>query len=101
MKMSPLHLNLCSLKPYSTLIAMVICLHAPPSRLQAQSWYNTAWTNRKPITIYHGQVSGSSNLTNFPVLISLPSDSNLATGAQSSGNDILFTASDGTTKLNH
>jgi hypothetical protein len=31
----------------------------------------------------------------------LPADSNLAAVAQSSGNDILFTASDGVGKLNH
>jgi hypothetical protein len=34
------------------------------------------------------------------VLVSV-TDSNLASSAQSSGNDILFTASDGVTKLNH
>jgi RHS repeat-associated protein len=65
------------------------------------SWYNTSWTYRKAITISSSQVSGSSNLTNFPALISWSSDSNLASGAQSNGNDILFTATDGVTKLNH
>src|ERR1700723_1301961 len=44
--------------------------------LEAQPWYNSSWSYRKPITINDSQVSGSSNLTNFPVLISLPSDSN-------------------------
>ena len=68
---------------------------------QAQSWYNTSWTHRKQITIAHGQVSGGSALTNFPALISEASDSDLAASAQSNGNDILFTASDGATKLNH
>jgi RHS repeat-associated protein len=64
------------------------------------AWYNTAWSSRKPVTIAHGQVSGSSNLTNFPMLFSV-TDSNLAASAQANGNDILFTASDGVTKLNH
>jgi RHS repeat-associated protein len=64
------------------------------------SWYNTAWGFRKLVTIAHGQVSGSSNLTNFPMLSSV-TDSNLAASAQANGNDILFTASDGVTKLNH
>ena len=64
-------------------------------------WYNTAWSYQKAITIGHTQVSGSSNLTNFPVLISLVADSNLAANAQSGGNDILFTDSSGTNKLNH
>ena len=35
------------------------------------------------------------------VLISLASDSNLASSAQTNGNDILFTDSSGTSKLNH
>ena len=70
------------------------------------SWYNTAWTNRKAITIHHARVSGASNLVNFPVLVSV-TDTNLmsvANGgnvAESNGNDILFTASDGATKLAH
>ncbi len=69
-------------------------------------WYNSGWTNRKPVTISHTQVSGSSNLTNFPVLFSV-TDVNLKTVAnggsvgKSDGTDILFTASDGVTKLNH
>lgn len=66
-----------------------------------QSWYNSSWTYRKPITISHGKVSGSTNLTNLPVLISLASDSNLAASAQTSGNDVLFTDSSGTNQLNH
>ncbi len=57
---------------------------------------------RKAITISHTRnVSGSSSLSNFPVLISLATDSDLAAHAQSSGNDILFTDSTGTNKLNH
>lgn len=65
------------------------------------NWYSSAWSYRKPITINATQVSGSSNLTNFPVLISLSSDSNLASSAQAGGNDILFTDSSGINKLPH
>ena len=70
------------------------------------SWYNASWSNRKSITIDHTKVSGSSNLTNFPVLISV-TDANLKTVAnggsvgKTDGTDILFTTSDGMTKLNH
>jgi hypothetical protein len=64
-------------------------------------WYNVSWSNRKAITIDHTKVSGSSSLTNFPVLISLPNDTDLEAVAQANGNDILFTAADGTTKLSH
>jgi YD repeat-containing protein len=65
------------------------------------AWYNSSWTYRKPITISHSNVSGSSNLTNFPVLISLTSDTDLQAHAQANGNDILFTDSSGTAKLSH
>jgi len=70
------------------------------------NWYSGLWSARKPITINHSQVAGTSNLSNFPVLVSL-ADANLATAANGgsvgtvNGNDILFTASDGATKLNH
>jgi hypothetical protein len=63
-----------------------------------QAWYNASWLYRKTITINHAKVA--AHLSNFPVLVSI-TDAGLATSAQSSGNDILFTASDGVTKLNH
>ena len=68
--------------------------------INSNSWYSAGgtWNYRKMLTINHGQVAGS--LTNFPVLISV-TDSDLAAGAQASGNDILFMAADGLTKLNH
>jgi hypothetical protein len=65
---------------------------------------NTAYNSygyQRTITIAHAKVSASSNLTNFPVLISLAADADLAAHAQSSGNDILFTDSSGINKLNH
>ncbi|MDO8716166.1 MAG: DUF2341 domain-containing protein, partial [Dehalococcoidales bacterium] len=58
-----------------------------------------AWNYRKSITIDHTKVS--ANLTDFPVLVSLASDADLASDAMDNGNDILFTSSDGTTELNH
>jgi hypothetical protein len=64
------------------------------------SWYNAAWTSRKTIDVSYMQVVGGANLTNYPLLVSV-TDPDLAAGAQPSGNDILFTASDGVTKLNH
>ncbi len=66
---------------------------------QTANWYNSAWAYRKQITIDHTKVNASQ--TNFPVLISESSDADLQSYAQPSGNDILFTASDGITKLNH
>ena len=56
------------------------------------------WAYRKKITIDYTKVETS--LTNFPVLISI-TDSDLKDDAQNDGDDIKFTASDGTTQLDH
>ena len=84
--------------PTSTTPAMISCpTHGSPRPVPA--WYSCAWGYRKAITIDHARVPGSQ--TNFWVLISLPSDPGLSEKAQPSGNYILFTAADGTTKLPH
>ncbi|MEO6719375.1 MAG: DUF2341 domain-containing protein, partial [Ferruginibacter sp.] len=70
-----------------------------PTSLQAQAWYNGSWLYRKAITIDYTKV-GTGPHTNFPALISR-ADADLQTKALASGNDILFTLSDGTTKLDH
>ena len=68
-------------------------------------WYNYPstgkcyWQYRKSITIDGSKVAGT--LSSFPVLISLSSDTGLSGSTQSTGNDILFTDSAGTTKLDH
>ena len=62
-------------------------------------WYDCAWGYRKNITIDHTKVSATQS--NFPVLVSLTGDSDLSKYALANGNDILFTAADGTTKLSH
>lgn len=74
--------------------------------IPSSHWYNTNWSYRKKITIDHTKVSGSSSLSNFPVEISITNADLKSTGnggkvAKSNGEDILFTKSDGTTKLNH
>ncbi len=71
---------------------------------QTPSRYNTAWGYRKSITINHAQVSGS--VANFPVLFSrtdsdFKSVANGGKVGRTDGGDILFTSSDGVTKLNH
>src|SRR5574341_919689 len=69
------------------------------------SWYGT-WTYRKRITIDRTKVAGAAALSSFPVLYSV-TDANLRTVAngggvgKNDGTDILFTAADGATKLNH
>jgi predicted glutamine amidotransferase len=61
------------------------------------AWWNINWEFRKPITIYHSNVT--SDLTNFPVLVNI-TDSDLATKAQVDGDDIVFTDPSGL-KLDH
>ena len=62
-------------------------------------WYDSAWTYRKMITIDNTKVP--ETLSDFPVLINLTTDTDLANNAQSDGDDILFTSADGVTKLSH
>ena len=64
-------------------------------------WYDTNWNYRKTITIQSGQVSNGPH-TNFPMLVSIASDSDLVANiAQSNGGDIIFTNEDGTIKFAH
>jgi hypothetical protein len=58
----------------------------------------TDWSFKKKITIDHTKVD--ADLTDFPVLIHVDSDADLAAGAQADGDDILFT-DDTDTKLDH
>jgi len=63
-------------------------------------WWNTQWPYRKLITIDHTLVS--ADLTNFPVLLSEPTDPDIAAAAQTNGQDIVFIRyDDNTTILNH
>lgn len=61
-------------------------------------WYDLSWNYRKKITIDYTKVGG--DLNNFPLTISIL-DSDLASGAKPNGDDILFTKSNGTTKIPH
>lgn len=73
------------------------------------AWYNPAWGYRKAVLINSKPDAGDCGTgtcvpaaqVNFPVLVSLASDAALAARAQDDGDDILFTAADGTTQLAH
>ena len=69
-----------------------------PTPTPTGPWY-CGWWFRKNITIQHAQVSGTNG--NFPVLINLGPDADLAARALTNGNDILFTQSDMVTKIPH
>ena len=88
----------------SALILAFLFVMAPAPTQAAPDWYDTSWVYRKQITIDHNNVP--STLTNFPVLINRTDvdwkdTANGGHVAQLDGGDILFTASDGTTKLAH
>ncbi|GAG44128.1 unnamed protein product, partial [marine sediment metagenome] len=66
----------------------------------AADWSGTDWRYRQKITISSSMAD--SNQSNFPALIKLTDQSNPLFGnAQSDGDDIVFTSSDGKTKLSH
>ena len=72
------------------------------SSARAQGWYSSSWPYRKQITIDFTKVGATgAPHANLPVLVSLSADANLSANARADGFDIVFTSSDGTTKLNH
>ena len=87
---------------FLSVILLASTLHFIISDAEAISWYDETWKFRKTITIDHAKISGISDLSNFPVLISMSNDPDLkSNNVQSNGDDIFFTASDGITKLYH
>jgi len=89
------------------LIIHQLAFLAPPAQATFNpAWYNTDWLYRMKITIDQAKVGGSADLSNFPVLISSTVSQWAITTSgghvqQADGGDILFTASNGTTKLSH
>ncbi len=88
-----------------TILCMLLVYVGLAQASHAASWYDSGYLYRKQITINHTKVSGGSDLSNFPVLISL-TDANLKNGGggyvqNANGYDIVFTDSTGTTKLDH
>jgi len=68
------------------------------------NWYNLSWKYRKKITFNNTTANlgtTSAALVNYPVLIKLTSSNFNFSLAQSAGQDIRFTDSDGTTALNY
>jgi hypothetical protein len=67
----------------------------------------SVYSYRKKITIDKDKVSGTADLTSFPVLINITGDPDLRTTANgghvqdTEGDDIIFRAIDGTTQLDH
>jgi hypothetical protein len=84
-------------------LAPINAIHIQPFTV---GWYNSSWLYRKKITIDKNKVAGTAMLVNFPVEINLidPDLRNADHGGRvrkSNGGDILFTASNGITRLDH
>lgn len=76
------------------------------SAFEEAPWFNANWLYRKRIVINHNKVSGSQNLLDFSMLINRIDAEwrDVANGgrvAKTDGSDILFTAADGVSKINH
>ena len=74
--------------------------------LESPCWFDASWDYRRKITILSSQISGTEQHRFFPVLISensttLRGPDHEGHVGQSDGGDILFTANDGTSKLDH
>lgn len=63
------------------------------------AWFDAAWGYRKAILLNSTLVAGP--LRNFPVLVQLDDDADVAANARADFNDIVFAAADGVTKLAH
>ena len=61
-------------------------------------WWSASWTYKKEITIKHSEID--ADVTHFPVLINI-TDTDLRDDALNNGDDIVFTASNQVTQLNH
>ncbi|OGY16723.1 MAG: hypothetical protein A2785_01105 [Candidatus Chisholmbacteria bacterium RIFCSPHIGHO2_01_FULL_49_18] len=91
----------------STVLLNYLSYFAPnPVYAYTAAWYNQDWGYRKPIIIDDAQVIGTADLSYFPVLINRTDTDWKDTGngghvGQSDGGDILFTSSNGTSKLDH
>jgi len=71
-----------------------------PGGVSSVPWYNRSWQQRQRVVIENDMVANTDQ-ANFPVLISIAEANDLFDQAQADGDDILFTSSNGTTKLSH
>lgn len=64
-----------------------------------KDWYDPQWTGRVSLVINHHLVE--ENLTDFPVLVTLSGEQVPVFSQSPTGDDLVFTAADGRTKLAH
>ena len=87
-----------SLRLFAALVLVFLGFVGTGKAVAVSGWYDTDWLYRKMITIDHTRVP--DNLTDYPMMFKTI-DIDLKNKAQNDGDDILFTAADGTTKLDH
>jgi MSHA biogenesis protein MshQ len=90
----------CSVRRVAARVAVSVLLVGLAASAGAQGWYSKDWQFRQKITI--ASSLADSDLSDFPLLVRITAAGNAVfAAAQSSGDDLVFTASDGTTLLPH
>ncbi|MDD1662386.1 MAG: DUF2341 domain-containing protein, partial [Methanomicrobiales archaeon] len=82
---------------FTLLVILAIVGISIPAMACDTAWRDPAWSHRKEVTIDRSKVVADQK--DFPVLINIGYDPDLATGAHYNGGDIIFTLDDGVTKL--
>ena len=98
-KRSKALLAICAVVVLAITTFTIFTFRFAPSVKAYDAWYDADWSYRKKITIHHDQVSAT--LTDFPIMINLSSDTDLALNAQDDGDDIFFILNGEVTKLSH
>ena len=65
------------------------------------AWYNSLWRYRKKLTIPAANVAGTGAISGSILMFAAADDTDIKANARADGWDILFTTSDGTTKIPH
>jgi len=84
------------------LLSVIIALHPDyntHARAQSANWFDPNWQYRQQVTVDNS--SNANSLTNYQVHVSLSSTNFDFTKAQTNGNDLRFTDTDGTTLINY
>ena len=97
---------ICSCDPDCGATPTDIPTPTPTTPAGPEGWYHSDWSYRKSLTVDAGKVAGSGSHGSFPILVKRTDGNWKTTGngghvSQSDGGDIVFTAGDGTTKLDH
>jgi hypothetical protein len=82
---------------FTLLVILAMLGIAMPAMACDAAWRDANWSHRKEVTIDKSKIVADQK--DFPVLINVGYDPDLAAQAQTGGGDIIFTLGDGKTKL--